>query len=268
MSGSSGSGHFAGLWLAVPLFIALVVWLRRPSTAARFGSDRRAIAGIAVVAITALALFGNGSHHSSLRTALIQAGNLPAGVTQPHVDAALATALSDEFIRYDAALEEATPARGSDIARGFKATVVGAADLGRLGIQASPPLPPEQRAVLITYEEDANPVGVLLGLGKAQRDARWALVQRIANDYLVELVTLEMLRAASSEAAQLALLASLAPTVPQAAEWISRDLKRFATGSLSPAVAAEVTRKLAHVQMYIDDPKMRALPASRKVTLP
>lgn len=268
MAGSAGSGHFAGLIIAVVALIGLLFWLTRPKTAARFGGRRWLFLVAALPVLIAFALFGNGSYHTYFRTSVSPLQGLPANVTQEHVDAALKTARSDEFIEYYAALEGKPAFRGADLAELFQARVVGPAELAQAGIQMSPQPAPNERHVLVVYREDANPIGVMLGMGKAERDARWEYVNTLAMDYLVELIALEALKVATTDAARIAILDRMVPTVPQTAEWIGRDLQRLkASGPLSPELAAAVEKKLAYVQIYINDPTKRALPASRKVTL-
>ena len=48
--------------------------------------------------------------------------------------------------------------------------------------------------------------------------------------------------------------------MPDAAEWIARELRKARNENIGEEVLNELDKTLAYTQMYIDDPTMRALP--------
>ena len=101
-------------------------------------------------------------------------------------------------------------------------------------------------------------------------DHDWALNRKIADlQHVVqpELVVIEALRAAETDAEKIEILRGQTLTVPRAAEFLARALDDIAA-SASPALKDVIASKRAYVQKYLDDPTMRGLPPGTRLSPP
>ncbi|MDI3286575.1 hypothetical protein [Polyangium sp. 15x6] len=266
MSGSMSGGHFLGFYVAVLGLVTLVVALARPQIKARLG-DRRLPVGLAgIVLLVALAFFGSGSRRITLRTAIGPSSGLPARLTQAHVDAALAKATSPSFVAYVAAVCDLPPLDHPErLGARLSVRHVSGFDLPNEGIRVSPPPKVGEPWILVSYDDTENAVLAAFDGGEGMR--RMQVVQRLAIDVLPELVVIEALRAAETDAEKIEILRGQTLTVPRAAEFLAHALDDIAT-TASPALKDVIASKRAYVQKYIDDPTMRGLPPGTRLSPP
>ncbi|MDI1448173.1 hypothetical protein [Polyangium sp. 6x1] len=266
MSGSMSGGHFLGFYVAVLGLVALVLALSRPQIAARLGRRRPAIAAAATLLLAALAFFGSGSRRITLRTAVGPSDGLPARLTQAHIDAALAKGTSPAFVAYVAALCNLPPLDHPDRLRSrLSMRHVSGFDLPGEGIRVSPPPKVGDPWIVVSYDDAENAVLAAFDGGEGMR--RMQLAQRLAMDVLSELVVIEAVRAAPTDAEKIEILRGQTITVPRAAEFLARALDEIAANA-SPALKDVIAPKRAYVQKYLDDPTMRGLPAGARLTPP
>lgn len=266
MSGSMSGGHFLGFYVAVLGLVALVVALARPRIAARLGHRRIPVGIIVIVLLGGLAFFGSGSRRITLRTAVGPSSGLPSRLTQAHVDAALAKATSPAFVAYVAALCDLPPLDHPErLGARLSARNISGFDLPNEGIRVSPPPKVGEPWILASYDDAENAVLAAFDGGEGVR--RMQLVQRLVMDVLPELVVVEALRAAPTDAEKIEILRGQTLTVPRAAEFLANALDEIAANA-SPALKDVLTSKRAYVQKYLDDPTMRGLPPGTRLTLP
>ncbi|MDC0748468.1 hypothetical protein [Polyangium mundeleinium] len=266
MSGSMSGGHFLGFYVAVLGLVALVVALARPHIAARLGSRRIPVGITATLLLVALAFFGSGSRRITLRTAVGPSGGLPARLSQAHVDAALARATSPAFVAYVAALGDLPPLDPpARLGPCLSARHVSGFDLANEGLRISPPPKVGEPWIIVSYDDTENAVRAAFDGGEGMR--RLQVVQRLALDVLPELIVIEAIRAAPTDAEKIEILRGQTLTVPRAAEFLARALDEIAA-SASPALKDVLASKRAYVQKYVDDPTMRGLPPGTRLSPP
>ena len=266
MSGSMSGGHFLGFYVAVLGLVALVVALSRPHIAARLGNRRIPIGIVATLLLVALAFFGSGSRRITLRTAVGPSGGLPARLAQAHIDAALASATSPAFVAYVAALSNLPPLDHPDrLGPRLSVRHVSGFDLANEGIRVSPQPKVGEPWILVSYDDTENAVLAAFDGGEGMR--RLQVVQRLVMDVVPELIVIEAIRAAPTDAEKIGILRAQTLPVPRAAEVLSRALDEIAA-SASPALKDVVASKRAYVQKYLDDPTMRGLPPGTRISPP
>ncbi|MDC3953793.1 hypothetical protein [Polyangium jinanense] len=266
MSGGMSGGHFLGFYVAVLGLMALVVALDRPRVAARLGNRRLPVGLAGIVLLVALAFFGSGSRRITLRPAVGPSSGLPARLTQAHVDAALARATSPAFVAYVAAVCILPPLDHPErLGARLSARHISGFDLPNEGIRVSPPPKIGDPWILVSYDDTENAVLAAFDGGEGMR--RMQVVQCLAMDVLPELVVIEALRAAPTDAEKIEILRGQTLTVPRTAEFLARALDDIAA-SASPALKDVIAAKRAYVQKYLDDPTMRGLPPGTRLSLP
>ncbi|TKD07418.1 hypothetical protein [Polyangium fumosum] len=266
MSGSMSGGHFLGFYVAVLGLVALVVAVSRPHIAARLGRRRIPAAVAATLLLVALAIFGSGTRRITLRTAVGPSGGLPARLSQAHVDAALARATSPAFVAYVAALSGLPPLDHPDgLGPRLSIRHVSGFDLANEGLRVSPPPKVGEPWIVVSYDDTENALRAAFDGGEGMR--RLQVVQRLVTDVMPELIVIEAIRAAPTDAERIEILRGQTLTVPHTAEFLARALDEIAANA-SPALKDVLASKRAYVQKYLDDPTMRGLPPTTRLAPP
>jgi hypothetical protein len=266
MNGSMTGGHFLGFYAAVLGLVALVVALSRPEIAARLGKRRLPVALASIVLLALLAFFGSGSRRITFRTAVGPSSGLPPRLTQAHVDAALATAVSPAFLAYAAAIFEVPPLDAPQrFGPRLSARNISAFDLPGEGFRVSPPPKVGDPWILVSYDDTENAVLAAFDGGEGVRRLR--IAQQLATDVLPDLVVIEAIRGANTDEEKIEILRGQTLTRPRAAEHLAAALDAIAAKA-SPAVKDVLASKRAYVQKYVDDPTMRGLTSGTRLEAP
>jgi hypothetical protein len=261
----SNSPHFIGVMVAAASLL-LLFWLgSRPGLRARLGDRGPLFLGLGSVALVAIGLLGNGNSGVSGAGTIWSGGELHSGLafSQTHVNHGLAVGLSDEFIAYDGQLVGETPSfAGADFDSRLELT------WQQYTGGSSPALVPSGSELVFRYSDVQNVLFETFGIGTDMIDDRWIFFLRLNYEHLDELVALQYFEHASTPEEQVAALEMVRFAVPHAAEWSLRALSTVDTASLSAEVQAELDTTRAYLQVYIDDPTLRSLPADLNVELP
>ena len=257
--------NFIIIFCASIVLIAVSIWVGRRKTADRLGARRFWISGSALVLFLLAVLFGMGSYDTHvLGTTGLEAA---PGMAEA-LPATLKVARSDEFLRYHAALaSEELAFDGPSLEPLLDIRFEPSSSLPERSQVLSPPPKPHDLILTYKYEEHSSYVLRLLGVGERAQNQRFQYAQALVNDYLAELLFLEVYRQAKTDEGRIAALYRITDGVPMTAEWLQRALLRFREKKPSPAVSEVLDKMLAYVQRYIDDPTMRALPAGTKISL-
>ncbi len=185
------------------------------------------------------------------------------------MERAIEVALSDEFLHYYAALYgKQSLLSGKEMKSKLKFQRVPYRKLVDYGITMSPPPPPDSQFMLYEYYDVDNYAFHILEGCTHHVSPRHEFLQLLVNNFAEELQLLSLLRMAKTDADRILFLKTMRGGVPIIAEWLERDLVAFEKQtSLADAVATELKATLKLVRDYIDDPTMRALPASTNVQL-
>ena len=260
--------HFIGLGVAVFGLAVAVYSLSRPSVRARLGAKRRRVGAVVLVFLLLVGTFGNGIYGVAQRGTLWTGFTLASGLpfSTQRVEDALAVAFSPEFVAYHGALvAETMEIEGADVQARLETTWKSPQAVP--GAQTGSVLPPGAMMLTHEYYDVHNFAFELVGFGTAAMRQRYELLDAINHDYLDELVALQYLRHAPDPAQRIAALQMLHHGVPDAAEWIVRELDRIDADGLTEPERTALTATRDLVQRYIDDPTMRALPEGFHTTL-
>ncbi len=264
MSGSMSGGHFLGFYAAVIGLITLVLAWSHPKMATRLGKKRLPVAVASALLLVALAFFGSGSRRITFRTALGPASGLPAKPTQAHVDAALVMAASPSFLAYLAALESQPPLdRPARLGPRLSVRLVSSFDLPAEGFDVTPKV--GEAWLVASYDDEEN--AVLAAFDGGEGVLRMRLAERLVTDVLPDLIVVEAIRAAPTDAEKIDILRGQTLVMPHAAEHLARALDEIGKGA-SRALADVLASKRAYVQKYVDDPTMRGKPAGFSIAPP
>ena len=256
-------GHILGLLVAGIGMVLLVIWMSLASIRAKWGARRWGAAFFVINVLLFIALVGNGE--SGVRFRGVQ-GMVGTPAVQAAFSSALDTALSEEFLRYDAALHEGQLLfEPSTLPPRLHLLFESVENLRRRGIDRSDP--PGTQILTYDHVERSNIIARWIGVGLAVGNLRMAFVRRLTNDYAEELVSLALYRQARSDVDRLAALDRLSSGVPHSAEWITRALRRFTEQTPSPPVQERIQQLRLEVERHVVDPTLRGIPASTRIDL-
>ncbi len=256
-------GHILGLLVAGIGMVLLVIWMSLASIRAKWGARRWGAAFFVINVLLFIALVGNGE--SGVRFRGVQ-GMVGTPAVQAAFSSALDTALSEEFLRYDAALHEGQLLfEPSTLPPRLHLLFESVENLRRRGIDRSDP--PGTQILTYDHVERSNIIARWIGVGLAVGNLRMAFVRRLTNDYAEELVSLALYRQARSDVDRLAALDRLSSGVPHSAEWIARALRRFTEQTPSPPVQERIQQLRLEVERHVVDPTLRGIPASTRIDL-
>lgn len=260
--------HFTGLGVAVFGLAVCVYWLSRPSVRTRLGARRTRIGALVIAALAVVGFFGNGVYGVAQRGSLWTGFDLASGLphSEARIEEALAVSLSPEFVAYHGALVgEEMVTEGADLEARLQTKWTPPA--GVPGLYSDSPLPHGATVMTYEYYDVHNFAFELIGVGTEPMQQRYELLNAISHEYLDELVALAYLEHAETAAERVAALQMIRHGVPDAAEWIARELDRVSTEGLTEPERTALTAARSYVQFYIDDPTRRALPEGFHTTL-
>lgn len=251
MSGGVSGGHFVGFFLAVLGFAALVVVFSRPNVVKKLGSMRWPAAIIASVFLLLVAIFGSGKREITFHTLAGPGASVISRISQAHVDAALARVTEPEFVQSIARLDGGAPVDQPErLATSLSIEVGTTVDLNAKGYRLDPPPKIGQTWLFVTYLDRENALIAALRGGDATR--RLVIAEMIATKVVPQAAAIEALRMAKTDEERLDVLRENPFVMPYAAEWLAAELKKLEQGA-SPRMAAEIAKKRAYVQKYVDN---------------
>ncbi len=260
------SPHFIGLLVAIAGACLLTFWLTRERVRQQLGDRRRTVAWVAGLVLLAVGLLGNGVHGTAAKGSLWTGGLLHSKLpfSQAHVDRAMETALSDEFIAYHHQLYgSASQVTSADL----KARLELAWRPYTSSQKSSGAYPANGQVLSFTYYDTQNGLLGVLGIGSEPMSQRHRYWDTVTHDYLDELIALEYLTSAATDDIRIAALQMMLQGVVTAAEWVDRALRKMEKTTLSAPVRAQLKKTSAIVRGFLDDPTRRRLPKDFRLTL-
>jgi hypothetical protein len=257
----SSSPHFIGAVVAVVGLLAVLWASKNDAIRARLGTRRPLVLGLGSVVLVGIGLLGNGPYGLTATGTLWSDATPQAGLVgnQSHAINALAVALSDDFIAYDAQLHGTTASFSS---ADFEP------HLDTAWLQNNDGTNPGGSELKFRYVDIQNVFYEWIGKERDPDEARWSFLLRVQNLYLYELVALDYFTHAVTPEQRIEALKMMRDAVPSSAEWSIRALAAVDDSSFAAEVQSELLETRTYLEGYVQDPTLRSLPADRKVELP
>ena len=250
-------GHIWGIIFAGAGLLILLAWTFHPTIAKSWGSKRLGAIFFTINVLFFVAMIGNGESGVRMHGIFPMVGTAS---NQGAFPSTLDVALSEDFLRYDAALHgqqllyepQTLPPR-------LHIRFEPIEELEKDGYSIDKDYPAGTQLLKVDYMERINIVVRWFGIGLGVGAVRMGYIRRLFSDYIDELLPLALYRHARTPEGQIRALDGISLKHPLAAEWIVRDLKSFEAENPESEVKSRIAQMILQLQPHVKNPHLRGL---------